>query len=464
MPRRILHHCALSLILSLLACVSVQGQSTLPVPLPEEIFPRLKEILKEALRQSPAMVQKNLEVAQAEATRYMNRSPLLPSVNSSVSYSLNTSSPSEASGVKSKSDGIFYNVSVYQPIFQWGTLKAQADSSRIGVSIAKKDYAEAYRNLALSIRSQFLALVVKKIRLQNADYGLKMATEALAVNEQRLKNGVISEGAIIPYRLAVSDAGLARDQALEDFDYSREYLKQTAGLSSLTSEDIPSEVPRKSLEVDGGVLAQQMTKFESVGVEETNIAQSYIGRIRQAELAYKIQKYRLFPKLGFGASVSQSNSTYATPTSVTQAGVYSESLNLTVTWSIFDGFATKGAKMGALANKRSSERSLKTYLDTTRAQAKNMEKQMMFAFRAMQIANMRRDLAQAGVTTAKEDMSRGYGAQSNIDSNTAAFNSATLTANASRADFLNRATELLSLIGEDPALENLPPTYNVSIK
>lgn len=416
-------------------------------------------ILDHAMRQSPTMLQRNLELAQAEATRYLNAAAMLPAVSSAVSYSINTSSPTEDTGIKSKADGIYYSVSVYQPIFHWGALKAQADSAKIGVKIAKKNYAEAYRNLVLTIRSQFLDLVVLKVKQANAEFALRVAEDNLAVNEERLRKGTVSLGEIIPMRLSVDESRLLRDQSAMEFDSARRFLAQAAGVEELAPSLIPDEIPAAPLQLDESALDASVSRFLHAGVEETFTALNLRWSIDQADLNYRIQKYRLFPKLGFSAGITQANSTSATATSVTQAGIYSESLNLTVSWSIFDGFATKGAKLAALNAKRISERSLDSYLETTRLQVDRQRQQLQFAFRGMQISEVRRDLALGAVRKASGDLDRGFSSQGAVDTATVGFNQSNLEALIQRAAFLNQAAALQSLIGEDPVLEQLPAAY-----
>jgi outer membrane protein TolC len=48
-------------------------------------------------------------------------------------------------------------------IFQWGAYKNQARSASLGVKIAERQYADAYRQLAVLIREQYMALIYKKM-------------------------------------------------------------------------------------------------------------------------------------------------------------------------------------------------------------------------------------------------------------------------------------------------------------
>jgi outer membrane protein TolC len=439
----------------LLGCLSQIPLSAQPAPLPEDIFPELKVLLEQALTQSPTMLQSNLELATAKALRYQSRAPLLPNVSSSISYSKITSSPTESTGVDSTAQGVYYSLFAYQPLYHWGALKAQADIAKIGVKIAEKNYAEAYRNLALSVRAQYLSLVVLKMRQRNAAFTLKVAEDTLQLNEERLQKGTVSLGEIIPIRLGVDEAKLALDNTEADLENSREVLAQTTGLDSLPLENIPEEIPVTSLQYVALSLETKVAGFVETGVKNTNLAMNLSWAIDQANLSYKIQKYRLFPRLGISASVIQANSTSATSTIVSQAGIYSESINLFASWSIFDGFATKGTKLAALAARRTSENALRNYLKTARNQAIRQKQQLMFAYRTMQIAEVRLNIAQGVVIKAFEDMGRGSASQGEVDKAKLNLNYQMLVNATTRAEFLNRATELYSLLNIDPIVGNL---------
>lgn len=421
-------------------------------PLPEEVFPQLKDILQTALKQSPTMLQRNIEVMQAEGTYLQNRAGMLPNLSGSVSYTENTSAPTEATSVKSKSDGVFYSVSLNQPLFHWGSLKAQSDAGKIGVLIAEKNYAEGYRTLALSLRSQYMALVVGRMAMRNAEFSLQVAEKALAIDEQRLKSGVIAPGDIIATRLAVNDAMLARDRAQEAFLTAKNQIVRLAGIEAIDESAIPDSVPREAVNYVPDNGPKLITSFRQGGVELTPAAESLALSVKQADMNYKVQKYRLYPKLSLSASVSQSNSTSATATYVSQVGVLTQMYSVNLSWNIFDGFSTRGGKMSALASKRTYERLLENHVAVATEQARSLERQVAFAYRAMDLANVRRDLTASAVNRAKQDIAIGVGSQNTIDTLTASLNSYELVAASARAEFLNRSAELMSLVGGDPMM------------
>ncbi len=444
----------LSLGLAALTTARSSAQAGDIGPLPEQLFPQLNSILDKALEQSPQMLLKNIELAQADATVYLSRAQLWPQASLNGSYSINESAVAEANAVSSRSDGVFYSASVYQPVFHWGTLRAQAESSRIGVMIAEKNYAEAYRTLVVSIRAQFLNLILKKLTLRNAQFSAARAAKTLATEEEKLKLGRAAPSVLVHVRLTRDETQLSADRTAEDLAQAKRFLLRLAGMESLADELVPDNLP--ALDFAAGSGTPLVSRFVHGGVEETFQATSFRHYIEQADLNYKVARYRLFPKFGFSIGLAQANTTNAAGNFVTQTGVFSQSANLSFSWPIFDGFATKGAKLQALLNRSYYERQLTNYVDTTSDQARNLGTQVEFAARAMAIATTRRDMAEGALKLAEENAARGTVSEFAVSSATLAFQSSEVQAASSRIEMLSRWSELLSLLQVDPALARIP--------
>jgi outer membrane protein TolC len=425
----------------------------------EEIFPQLKPILEKAMTQSPQLLVRNLEIAQAEAAHIMTRSSLLPRVDGSIYYSTNTTSVSQQTSVSSKSDGLFYSVSFNQPLFQWGTLKAQVDASKIGVEIAQKNVAEAYRLLAVTIRQQFMLLIVRKNARHVAAENVRLTEAALEIEEERLRTGRISPGEIIGPRLAVDEARLGLERADADLFQTKRLFSRYTGQPLIGDAEIPDGVPLNTALYSADRARATLEFFEAAGVDELLPLQVLQAQIKQADLNYKVAKYRLFPKFSISATASQSNSTNASLNAVQQVGINSQNINLQAVWSIFDGFATSGAKKSALATRRSNERQFELMRQISLDQARDLERQLRYSARAVQLADTRRALAEDAMNRAKDNLSRGLGTQKDVDAATGGYLGANFSAQQQRADLLNRWAEFLSLTARDPALANLPARY-----
>lgn len=433
-----------------------QPASNLP-PLPEDLMPALRPILASALAQSPQMIVQNINLASAESTRIQNFAGLLPQLAGSMQYSRSESAIAQSANIKSAASGFFYSLSLYQPIYQWGALKNRADSGKIGVKIAERQYADAYRLLVTSLRSQFVGLVTKKVTLRNYEYALNQAEETLALAQERLKTGRASTEEMTEPRLAVDEARLARDRAVEDLEYSRKTFLLTVGQSDLDLDSVPDDVPRPAYDAD--VAKRLLQEFIQSDAANTYQIMVYRGYIKQADIDYRIARVNLLPKLGFSGVISQANVTSASANSVSQVGVASNSWNIVASWSIFDGFATRGAKLAALSRKRSYERTLRTNTDQTIAQARDLEQQLGFYWRGLELSQTRRDLSDSAVKRLEDNLKRGEASQAMVNAAKLNFYNWELNLTNARGYYLGYWSQYVSMMCVDPMLALVPAGY-----
>jgi outer membrane protein TolC len=430
---------------------------SLPTPLPEDLFPALKDILRGALAQSPSMILRNIDLASNEGNYLMSRGQMLPNVSTGAAYNVSGAAVSSNTNVSSTSSGLYYSLSISQPVFRWGTLKAQLDASKIQRNIGQKNYAEAYRTLALSLRTQYLGLMAKKLSLRNTRYAQQQTAAGLVLEEDKLSHGETTENQVVRYRLQAEEASLQAERIAEDFAQSKRYFQRQAGLAELSDDLIPTEIPAVSFEP--ATASAMLNRFLGHDWEDTLTIQMSRSWLRVSELNYKQAQYRLYPMVGIGASISQSNSTNASLNSVSQVSVLSEYVGVSLSWSIFDGFATRGAKISALANRRYYERQLQTVTDQLFDQAVSLERQVGFAYRAMKLARARTDLSESALRAIQDDAQRGLASRTAVEAAVGSHYQSEYTLLTQRADFLSRWSEFVSTLGHDPILQLLPANY-----
>ena len=439
--------------------VPMAGRAQTPAdlpPLPEDLMPVLRPILVTALGQSPQMIVQNINISTAEAVLIQDRAGMLPGVAGSAQYSASKAAVIQT-GVSSTSSGVFWGLSLTQPIFYWGALKARADSGKIGVYIAEHQYADAYRLLVVSLRTQFLALVTKKITLRNADYALKQAEETLATVEARFKTGRASAEEMTEPRLAVDEARLARDQAVEDLENSKRLFLLMVGKADLDLEVIPEVVPRPVYAPE--VVARLLQEFVQSDAEQTYSALVWRDYIKLANIDYRIARVNLLPKISFSASITQANYVSASLNYVSQIGVSSNSWTVGASWSIFDGLATRGAKLSNLSRKRSYERTLRTTTDQLIAQVRDLEKQLGFTWRSVEISQSRRDISETTFKRLEENLKLGQASQSMVNSAQLKFYTSEFYLAYARSGYLNYWSQFVSTLCVDPILNVMPASY-----
>jgi outer membrane protein TolC len=257
----------------------------------------------------------------------------------------------------------------------------------------------------------------------------------------------------------MEEASLSMERTAEDLANSLRYFQRQTGLTRLSDDRLPAEIPVIAFEP--ATATTMLHQFLGQGWENNLSIQINRRWLRYSELNYKQAKYRLYPMFGLAASVSQSNSTNASLNSVSQVSVLSQYVGLSMNWSIFDGFATRGAKITALATRRFYERQLQTVTDQLMDQAMSQERQVGFSYRAMNLAQARTGLSATAVRAIQDDAQRGVASKAAVEVAIGAHYQSELALANQRADFLSRWSEFVSTLGRDPILQQLPAKYHV---
>jgi len=445
-----------TLPLLLLAIASLRAEApSIQGTLPEDFLPGLKPLLKAAVDRSPNTILAGITVAQRESERYLDASQLWPQVSGGANYSIQTESVSQ--GTSSTERGLFYNFGVSQPIFQWGAYKNNAAIGALGIKIAERQFAEAYRQLATMIREQYMTLVGKKIALRNARFSQKIAEEALATLKAKLESGSASEADLQGVTIAYEQAQLYTDRTAEDYAYAKRVFTRLVGVDDLDEDSIPLELghPEYSAPLADAIL----TGFVADGVESTFQSEVYKMSMDQQDLNYSIAKVRLLPKFNAAANYNLFNQSTAFSGHVSQVALQQENYSIAASWAIFDGFLTKGLKLSALAQKRYYERTRKSYIDSTIDSITYMRHQLGLSSRAMALSELHNALIAAEVKRITEDLKLGYASPATVEQSTMnAYVTEYDMANA-RTDYFNKWTEFISLAGLDPAIANISPRY-----
>jgi outer membrane protein TolC len=303
-----------------------------------------------------------------------------------------------------------------------------------------------------------MILIEKKIQYRNDDFKAKIAQENLAAQQARFESGASSEAQLQGFQLALEDASLRRDRSEDDFQYSKQQFIRLVGVDHLDADAIPLVLPHP--EYSSSLADEVYSGFVGNGVESTFQSQVYDMEIKQDDLNYRIARVRLLPKVAASANYSYSNTTQVGNGTVSQYGLNSYNFGISANWNIFDGFATKGAKMSASAGKRAHELQLKSYVDATVDSIGEMRRQLGFSARSLSLAEIHDALIDAQVKRLSGDKALGYASQATIDTGTLDLYATEFDMTSARADYLGKWTEFVSLAGLDPAIENISSRYD----
>ncbi|MGH7955723.1 MAG: TolC family protein, partial [Opitutaceae bacterium] len=230
-------------LLSLLSITCLRAQPNgIAGTMPEDVLPELKEILRTALQQSPQVFLAAIDLERGEAARIQANSFRWPNLGASFNYANNQEAISGNTSTESRASGLFYSISLGQSLFHWGALKNQSAIGRISLLIAEKNYAEAYRALAVTLRQSYLELVMKKARLRHARHAFKRAESDLDVLKRNASQ--VSPSLISGRELDLREARLELDRVEAEFTAGRRKLARFAGLAELPEDKIADELPK----------------------------------------------------------------------------------------------------------------------------------------------------------------------------------------------------------------------------
>lgn len=300
----------------------------------------------------------------------------------------------------------------------------------------------------MTLRQQYLVLVAKKAALAHARATLDLARQEIASARVRIELGIASQAEAGGRESVLAERQLEFDRAEEEYDRSRRSIGRLAGLPELADEDIAINISRPT------PPAQQADAVvgETLRTEGKNtlLAQIAEMQVRETDLAYRNTRVRLLPKFNLGASHSLRNTTNANETAISQTGITQQTVEVIARWTIWDSWATRAARLDALAQRRAAQRRLQTTGEANVDEVLGQQKAVEFALRAMTFSDQREDSAQANVQRAQDDVAYGLTAASAVEQSRRDLLSAEAASASARATFYIQWSMLVSLAGADP--------------
>ena len=421
------------------------------VTLPERLFPELDRILHAAVEQSPTMLLRNLDLEISEGDLLQAQAGRYPSAGG---YGRFTKARDDRQDLANPSnvDKVFYDISISQALWRWNTVTNNARMGEIRNKIVEHQYEDGYRLLAHQIRSDYLGLIVSKIVADAAKFNQGRSEDELKVAEDRFAKGTTSGGELFFVRMNLEQARLSTDRAFADFEQARRSFSRLTGQPMLNENEVPAEIPV----TPGGEETPDrlVAAFLSQG-EPKNLNTLVLRKQLEVEsLNLEIQRKRLFPMVNFIVGVNQDEYSY-TANVAAKYRVQSTYAGLSVSWSIFDGFASRGAVRGTLARKRQLEMRYRQLTENLAEGAQRQAKVVRFSLRQMRINDLLFDDRRNFLQAREDEMNRGTASEADVNFARAAFNQSRITAFNGRAGYLMQMCDLLGTVMEDPVLRNL---------
>ncbi len=270
---------------------SLNGQGSIYDYTPENLYPELRAVLKEA--ETNALGYQNLDYSLAEA-RINNR---LARTNNRPSVGLSTGGGFFASSFDNGRDDDpntpedeTIESTAYQPqfgindlnlglsytIYQWGAKRANhriADKSFENYLIGYKQSVESF---AQDIRVQFMQLIIQKFNQRSLNLQIEIAQDNIAQEAILYEEGKISDDNYTRLSNSRKMFILDLEQTKRYFDRALEDFRKVTGVQNFNESQIPTNIPQVEINNNQFISLANQTKSQDFA-DLTSIQQAKIS-------------------------------------------------------------------------------------------------------------------------------------------------------------------------------------------
>ena len=431
-------------ILAFTCSVSLAGAVENLTPV-ERVFPELSEFLEAAAETSPRMLEEALRVEEAREEAGIARAARYPSVRGTGRL---VSRYEERSDLDSGRGGFLpqATLTLRQPLYHWGALRAEDRIGRIREELASHNSAEAFRLLALEVRSRYLRLALDGLELEVADRRRELADREWRTGRRMLERGEIEETALRDLALALEEAELALERLKAERDRSRRTLARLVGYDPTRAWEGPGVIPRLQT---GGLMEGN----DSLPADRSRppFLEAADHRVREAERRRETERTRARPNLDFVAGVSQDQVAVLDRRDIDRTIFFA---GVEVNWNIFDGFETRSRRAAASTRLRLEERRRGRLETEWRDDLDDLENRLRFRAREMRVADERLALAEDFLERDRADFEAGRLSATELAHGEVLAAERRFAAGELRAAYLMAWAELVSESGRDPVVRD----------
>lgn len=452
---------AFAMLLVALSCAGfAAGQSTdepastEDFPRAETIFPQLEEILVAALSRSPTMIQEDLNRLAAGYDEAVDRSGLYPRISGFGSFYVQQEDRRNA-GKSDPGTRSYYDLSLVQPVFHWGSLRAQADMGRIKRLLAERNFTEAYQLYANRVRDLYLQLIAARVAKRNRELQLERTRHQLEIVRAQVDEGRLVSGAITSTEYAIEQLELDRDRADYGLERTLRQFRDLIGDPAFTLEKVPESIPAVP---SGGEMRAVPLRTEYVTRREFETAPGYFRAQRAIDsdrLYLRIIRNETRPKFNFAAGYTQNTDDLRVDNVEQRYVLTTLYAGFRVSWNIWDSKYTQSRARALQARIRRAERNLEQYERDLIESIESAEKEVGFATRSLRIAERNYSSAESSYNTAVSFQQEGRSSEEQVSAALFAWRQAEYSICEARRGYLSTIAAFLTAIDADPLVEKL---------
>jgi outer membrane protein TolC len=200
-------------------------------------------------------------------------------------------------------------------------------------------------------------------------------------------------------------------------------------------------------------LSALLSKFVNGGFDEDPRVKAAALQVEREKQRYHIQHMRNRPKLDLTAGITQDPISYTSGVG-NRGGTTSLFAGISVRWSIFDGFETRGLKRASLLRLNNLRRSLRELDTQLQDDANQAADKVRFSARALKFGEVRYAGVKGLLVVAESDFEGGVASEEAIELAKSRVRDADVDMARRRSDYLNAVSGFLSLVGADEVDES----------
>jgi len=218
---------------------------------------------------------------------------------------------------------------------------------------------------------------------------------------------------------------------------------------------------REDFEIPSGIAPINLDALEAeirgedldpTWVEETFNIQLNRNTMEKVDLDSTIIKSRQRPNVSFSASVSQAPVNTSTANDVDTVRWFA---GLSVSWNVFDGFATQASRRINLLQKRRLESQIRTNIEILDEERTKMSNNLLVMIRKQRLVERRFDLDSKIYSRVKQQFSDGRVSMNEFRKSQAEFYADEYSLHVARASLLQAVADYLVIINADRAVDYL---------
>ena len=409
--------------------------------LPENSISGLRALLEAAMTEAESIQLRDLIERDFEGRKIVAKSAKNPQLRTNVTLRKEQDFERDDSEI---SDRLLYSLTLSKSLFHWGALEANRAKGNLNLEIEELKTFEAYRTLALDIREKYLAILVAQKDADLAQRNLERAQARVELERERLKAGTASTIQVYNLEVALNSAEL---DLMKKKNTLADQIDLLARLSGVPSEEISSgllsEIPRQAI-----LNASEIASIEQLFDERLNQGLSVQTQAKSLEFSEKdlhISNQRLKPKIGLSVGLTQYEMDEIGRRRAEEI-VYA---GITIGWSLFDGRATRGNKISAMARIEHVKRQLESAKSTYEFNLQRTKKLLDLNARILERDEEALNQASNYLHDTKKDFETGRASPDDLEKVEIAFATQEVRTNRSRSEYHNALANISSLLGFD---------------